>query len=150
MNLLFGQSEYVAAYVSAGLGITISGHYTAIGVLSTEGRLVGGIVFHGFNGSTIEMTAYCPNTMKRGVIRGIAHYVFVQLGCNRMYARTRRSNKAMCKMFPKIGFSFKCVLEQHFGPKKSDDAVLYSISKDVALKRWLSEPPKSSRSPSLG
>ncbi len=137
MKLLFGQNEYVADYVSAGLGIPIRGPYTAIGVISTKGDLVGGIVFHAFNGSVIEMTAYCPQSMKRGVIRGIAHYVFVQLGCNRMYARTKRSNKAMCRMFPKIGFSFKCVLEQHFGPEKSDDAVLYSISKDVALKRWL-------------
>lgn len=137
MRLLFGQDVYVADYVSAGLGLAIRPPYTAIGVISSSGSLVGGIIFHAYNGSVIEMTAYCPQSMKRGVIRGIAHYVFVQLGCNRLYARTRRNNRSMCKMFPKIGFSFKCVLEQHFGPEKKDDAVLYSIGKDVALQRWL-------------
>lgn len=135
MRLLFGHDRSVADFVSDGLGIVISPPFVAIGIVDDD-KLRGGMVFDGYNGSNIEITLYAPGSLKRGIIRGGLHYVFVQSGVLRLSARTKRSNKAMCRILPRLGFKFEAVLPQYFGPQRGDDAVLYRMTREDAA-RWI-------------
>jgi hypothetical protein len=133
--MLFGQDEAVAEYVGRMLGMVIHPPFTAIGFLR-DGDLVGGAVFNGYNGANIELTLYCPN-VSRGTIRGMVHYAFVQLGCIRVTAKTKRANKRACRNLNKAGFQFEAILRRFFGPQTADDAIVYRLDREIALPRWL-------------
>jgi hypothetical protein len=135
MRLLFGHDEAVAGFVGQGLGIVIHPPFTAIGIVSDDG-LSGGMVFNNFNGSNIDLTVYTVRPATRGVIRAAAHYVFIQLGCNRISATTRRSNKRACKAIVKLGFTYEATRKQWFGPNRADDGIAYVMTREQAGK-WL-------------
>jgi RimJ/RimL family protein N-acetyltransferase len=137
VKLLFGQNEYVAGVVGDGLGVMFSGPYVAIGFLDDSGAVKGGAVFNNYNGSNIEVTVYAPRMAARGLIRAVLHYCFVQLGCNRLTARTRRNNKLAQKSLLRMGFAFEASLPLYYGPNKNDAAILYRMDRKTALKRWL-------------
>jgi RimJ/RimL family protein N-acetyltransferase len=137
VKLLFGQDEYVAQAMGGALGVVFNGPYTAIGFVDDVGNLRGGALFNNYNGSNVEVSVYAPGLAARGLIRACMHYVFVQLGCNRMTARTRKDNRTAQKMLPRMGFKYEATLQLYYGPQKNDAAVLYWISRDDALKRWL-------------
>jgi len=144
VKLLFGQNEYVGGIVGSALGVTFYGPYSSIGFLDDTGHVRGGAIFNNYNGSNIEVTVYAPNMATRGMIRAVMHYVFVQLGCNRMTARTRRNNKAAQKALPRMGFKYEATLQLYYGPGKNDAAVLYWIDRETAIERWLNGRPKLS------
>lgn len=137
MKLIFGYDDAIARIVGEGLGQTIHPPYTCIGVVDWRGNVKGGFVFNGFNGSNIEMTAWLDSALTRGLIRAVMHYAFIQLGCNRLSARTKRSNKPVQSMLPRAGLRYEATLKQYFGPEKKDDAILYCINRETALRKWL-------------
>jgi RimJ/RimL family protein N-acetyltransferase len=63
-------------------------------------------------------------------------YAFVQLGCCRLTARTRRSNKPMRRMLPKMGFMYEGTMRRFYGPTRADDAFCYGMYPANAI-RWL-------------
>lgn len=123
--------------MAAALGTVFSGPYEAIGFLDDSGNLRGGALFNNYNGSNIEVSVYAPNMATRGMIRAVMHYAFVQLGCNRITARTRKDNKTAQKMLPRMGFKYEASLKLYYGQRSNDAAVLYVIDRETALKRWL-------------
>lgn len=133
--LIFGQDEAIAKFVGSTLGITLHPPLSAIGFARND-KLIGGAVFNQFNGSNIEVTLVCP-MLSRETIRALVRYAFVQLGCLRMTAKTKRSNKRTCQILPKIGFQYEAVLRRFFGPQTADDAIVYRLDRDLALSRWL-------------
>lgn len=137
MRLLFGQDKYVADVVGFGLGVVFSGPYVAIGFMDDGGNVRGGAIFNHYNGSNVEVTVYAPKMAARGLIRAVLHYVFVQLKCNRLTARTRRDNKLAQKSLMRLGFKFEANLPLYYGPNKNDAAILYRMDRETALKRWL-------------
>lgn len=143
MRLIFGQDDYIAGFVSHYLGIAIVPPFTAIGFIDDAGQIRGGVVFNGFNRSNIDLTVYAPNVATRGAIRAVLHYVFIQLGCNRVTARTMRTNKTAQKMLPRLGFEFETISPQWFGPERADDAIVYRMTRKTALERWLNGLPTS-------
>jgi RimJ/RimL family protein N-acetyltransferase len=134
-DLIFGQDEPIADFVGRTLGITVHPPYSAIG-FARNNELIGGAVFNEFNGWNIEVTLVCP-MFSRGTIRALVKYAFIQAGCGRMTAKTRRSNKRTCQILPKIGFKFEGIQARFFGPQTADDAILFRLDRDVALTRWL-------------
>lgn len=133
---MFGCDEHVAKYVSDNLGLPISPPYTAIGATQDGASLCAGAVFNDFNGSNVEITLYGPGCLKRGPISGIYHYMFEQLGVNRATAKTRRSNKTMQRLLPRLGFKFEGISARYFGPSKADDAIRFVLFPDEARK-WI-------------
>jgi hypothetical protein len=136
VHLVFGQDELVANWVGINLGLTIHKPYTAIGGTTDGQSLAIGAVFNQWNGSNIEITLYGPGALRRGAIRGIYHYVFVQLGAQRLSATTRRSNKLMCRKLSKLGFECEGVGKRFFGSTRKDDAVRFVLFPHAA-ERWM-------------
>ena len=136
MQLLFGCDDAVAEFVGQKLSVIIHPPFTALGLMH-ENAFAGGIVFNNFNHSNVDLTVCTERPVTRGVIRAVAHYAFVQLGCNRISATTRRNNDAALKALPKLGFKFEAVRKQWFGAARADDGVTYVLTRKAALEKWM-------------
>jgi RimJ/RimL family protein N-acetyltransferase len=138
MRLVLGHDAEVGQFASEKLGLAIVPPYTSMGIVDDAGTLVGAIIYNGFTGANIEITYYGPHCLTRRIIRAAFAYPFDQLGVIRLTGRTKRSNKAMCRLFPRLGFVFEATLKNYFGPSRGDDAVLYRMTRTEAAK-WLGE-----------
>lgn len=131
IQLIFGQHELVAGWVSDKIGALISPPYSTIGA-ARDDKLIGGAVFNGWNGHNIEITLASEGCLTRGTIRAVYHYLFVQSRAGRVSAHTRRSNKIMRAMFPRLGFEFEGIAKRYYGPTKADDAFRFVLFPDKA------------------
>lgn len=136
MRLVFGLDQLVAEYVATNLGLVIVPPYTAIGGTVDGNTLCIGAVFNHWNGSNLEISLYGPGALRRGAIRAVYHYAFVQLGAHRLTATTRRSNKAMQRLLPRFGFQFEGTSKRFFGPSHGDDAIRFVLFPESA-QRWM-------------
>lgn len=139
MSLLIGHDAAVADWVAANLGITIAPPYAAIGVLDDGGRLAGGAVFTGWDGANIDVTVYGPRAVSRAALRAAFAYVFVQLRCQRLTARCRRSNVVSRRFMERLGFKHEGTQRRYWGPTRDHDAMLYGMTRDEC--RWIDAGP---------
>ena len=133
MKLIFNEHDHIAAWVSEQIGYLISKPYVAIGA-ERDGVLCGGAVFNNWNGSNIEITLASNRCLTRGTIRAIYHYLFIQSKACRVTAHTKRSNRAMREMFPRLGFEFEAVAKRFYGQNKQDDAFVFALFYENARK----------------
>lgn len=136
MKLVFGRDDLVAQWVSENLKLPMIPPYVAIGGTRDGKTLCIGVVFNLYNHSNINITLYGPGGLTRGNIRSIYHYAFEQLKVNRVTAMTRRSNKNMQRLLPRLGFKFEGTSACYFGSEKSDDAIRFVLFQDDARK-WI-------------
>ncbi len=124
----------VAQWVAEKLEIDIHPPYISFALEDDFFTLRGGVIFNDWNGANIEITLYCPGAYRRELQAQIFRYVFNDLGCIRLTARTRGNNKTMQKMLERIGFEREAIMEDYFG--RGDDAHLYRLKRG-AVERWL-------------
>ena len=134
MRLIFGCDEVVAAWVAERAGFIIYPPFVSIGATRDGQSLCAGVVFNGWNGSNIEITLASDRGMTRGAIRGVYAYVFDQIKAQRVTAHTRRSNKTMRKILPRLGFQFETVAKRFYGSTKADDAFAFVLFPENARK----------------
>lgn len=135
MRLVFGYDNAVAEWVGKNLGVTIYPPFTAIGGTHDGLTLCSGVVFNCYNGSNIDITMYGPHGLTRGAISIVYQYVFDQLKVNRLTALTRRSNKRMRQILPRLGFRYEGISARYFGPHRADDAVRFVLFERDARQR---------------
>lgn len=131
-DLVYGHDAEVADFLSDKLGMTFVPPYVCIGVVR-NGRLIGGILYNGYQGSNVDVTVWGPRAFGRDTILIGFHYAFEQLKCERITVRTKRSNKLMQKIAPKLGLKFECVSPRFFG--RNEDAIVYRVFRDEC--RWM-------------
>lgn len=134
MRLVFGQDEDVSAFVAQGLGINISPPFVAIGVVDRSDNPIGGIVFNQWNGANLEITIYGRGIIQRGIIAGTYWYAFEQCGASRLTAKTKRSNKLMRKLLPRLGYKYEGTMKNYY--KSGDDALIFRLDPEEAQK-WM-------------
>lgn len=137
MKIVLGCDDKVAAWASERLGIApMVGPLTAFGVIDSEGVIHGAIVFTNYNTSNIDATVVGPRCFTRNIIRAAADYCFNQLKCNRVTFRTKRKNKLACRILAKhIGPNgFEGVAKSYYGREKKDDAIIYRLDRNGAVK----------------
>lgn len=128
--LLFGHDSVVAEWVAK------QAHskppvapYTAFGFVDRHGTLVGGCVFTGYNGDTVELSLAGRAAATRGGWAAITNYVFDQLGCVRMQMHTRRNNRRVLRMLAnRLGVKYEGIAKHYFG--KGVDGVVYALTVD--------------------
>ncbi len=126
MPLLLGHDELVGQVVGQGLDTIFVPPFVGIGIVQDD-RLIGGYILNDYNGSNIELTAYAPRLMRLGHMRFLAKYIFGQLQCRRISARTSRSNKITQRTLLRSGFKWEGVLRDFY---PQGDAILYRLSRD--------------------
>lgn len=126
----------VGHWVAERLSIALHPPFVAIGLASDAGEAKGGFVYNCYNHTNIEISYYGPGTLSRSVIRAAFWaYPFEQLGVLRLTASTKRSNKLVRKLLPRLGFEFEAVLKNYYGPTRNDDAMVFRLDRKAA-ERW--------------
>lgn len=127
MRLIFGQDEGVAKWVAQHIphmSGTVLRDFSAIGVVNERGP-VAGVIYHNYipdyRSVEISMAATTPRWAQRGIIRGLLHYPFVQMDCNRVTTVTPHTNTRAIKFNKGIGFKQEGVIRRAFG---KDHAVI--------------------------
>ncbi len=135
---IFGHDQIVAEWVTQRTGDSICPPYSAIGFSRTGSTLCSGVVFTNWNGSNVEISLASDTGITRDNIRIVYRDVFVQCRANRLTAHTRRSNRKMRELLPRLGFSKEPegVLPRFYGPKRGDDAFVYGAYPDT-VRKWL-------------
>lgn len=131
VNLVFNRDEQIAAWVSEKLGQSIVQPFTTLGWVDQFGR-PGGCVFNNKDAANIDLTFAMDGLMDRGVMRAIAHYVFIQSGCARVTMKTRKSNERAIRAARIAGFEFETNLERWYG---AEDGVQFKMTSDRC--RWI-------------
>jgi len=121
------------------LGVTFQEPFVAVGVADDQGNICGASVFNDFyKGGNVEFTHVGPGTLNRGIIRELVRYCFKQLKVTRVTAKTKRSNKLVRTILPRVGFVFEVTQKRYFGPSRGDDALVFVMTRENA-KRWMNE-----------
>jgi hypothetical protein len=126
--------DAVADWVSRKLAVRIAPPYVAIGT-AIDGIIRCGFVFNRFNGYNIEVNLASENGLTRGILDAVHDYAFGVAKAGRVTALTRRSNKLMRNMLPRLGFEPECngqPLKRYYGPTKSDDAFVFVLFPEKA------------------
>lgn len=132
---VFGHDAAVGEWAERMLGRPLCPPYVAIGFVR-QGVLAGAAIFNGWNGSNLDISIVGPGCLHRSTIRIAYRYAFRQCRANRLTARTRRDNKLMRALLPRLGFTQECVMPKFYGPMRADDAFCYRLTPFEA-QRWL-------------
>lgn len=127
------QDDLIADYLEKKLNVKFSKPYHAIGFLTDDGRLLSAFLFNDFNGSNIEMTiAAEKGGVTRAVLREVSNYVFNQLGCKRLSAKIKRSNKRALKAAYRFGFKYEGISKHYF--PDADGVRFFMLAQDC---KWI-------------
>lgn len=121
------------------------GEYEVIAVarftLNKPPVIIAALLFHDYcemgDGGKIEisMAAEDPRWARKGIIRALLYYPFIQCRCHVVLCTTNRTNKRTRKFLEGIGFS-----ERGTVPNRpyADDTVIYAMRIEEAIKRgWV-------------
>lgn len=132
MNVLYGHTEFVTAWVKARVGATAGdsfGPSTALGVMD-KSRLIAGVVFHDWQPAFRTIQASCaaddPRWAMRGILSEILSYPFYQIGVNRINTIAAADNTRAREFNKRLGMTEECVAVEWLGDR---DAVFYRLLK---------------------
>ena len=120
-------------------GNPISPPYAAVGFLKNRDLLSGVAIFNDYTESSVELHLYAPGCMNKVSIKYILNYIFNTLKCNIFIVKPFRSNKKLLKIIAKIAGNYKsyrCTIEQYYGPTREEDAILHVFTREWA-KKWI-------------
>lgn len=138
MRVLLGQDTAVSEYVGRIVGkpFNMDALKTTMGVTNTEGRLIGGYVFTGYTGPSIELSLAGKGVALRSTWLAVLSYVFDQLGCVRLQVHTRRDNARARKQASRLGFRYEGTMRRYYGDM---GGLVYSLTADdlpAFRERW--------------
>lgn len=138
--LVFGRDAEVARWVAGHIPHMQGGDFgpcSAIGVVR-GGALVAGIVYHdyqrGYETLQLSMAATSPRWASAGVLRGLLHYPFMQLGVNKLWTATPHTNERAIRFNKGVGFRQEGILRSHFG--RGHHAVICGMLRVEYQRRW--------------
>lgn len=112
----------------------ISNPFSIIGW--TDGnKIVAAALFMGYNGHAVEVHFYGPGQFNRKTLSDALHFVFKGLNCKVLMAKVKIDN-TIKKIVPRVGFTYRAVIPNYYGPDKNDSAILYTIQYEQA-KKWI-------------
>jgi len=131
MMLLRDEPEIVSAFVAGQTGDQYTDVMRALGILSREGRIIGGVLLTNYTGFGVELTLAGKGCISRSAWQAIGDMAFGELGCERISVTTRKSNKRVCRLAPRLKFKFEGVARRYYG---KEDGVMFSLLRDEATR----------------
>jgi hypothetical protein len=112
------------------------GPYTALGVVR-RGKLVGGVVYHGYRGFDVQISAAFDDVgwALPGTLRALCVYPFLDLKVQRVSVLTGRKNRKARKLLCDLGFRLVGVARR--GLDGAEDAFIFEILKENC--KWLKD-----------
>jgi hypothetical protein len=109
-----GEDERVAAWMFEISHCRPMLYNLAVGIADQGGKLVGGIMFTGFNGSDAEVHYYGPDHLTRRTVRTIFTIALKVFDLNRLTIRTRK--ESMARGVQKLGAVYEGLVRRLYGP----------------------------------
>lgn len=112
------------------------GEHTTLGVVR-RGRLVGGVVYYGYRGFDVQISAAFDQVgwALPGTLRALSTYPFLDLKVQRISVLTGRKNKKARKLLCGLGFRFVGVARR--GLDGNEDAFIFELLKENC--KWLKD-----------
>lgn len=138
LEIVAGADAEVASWIIERIldPVPLEHGYSAIGV-ARDGVLVGGCLYSNYRpcqgGGTIEIACAGHGWLSRRTIGVFLGYPFEQLGCHRISACVRKSNKMWRRGLERIGFKLEGVHPQAYGPRSGDLMSYGMLKRD---NRW--------------
>lgn len=136
MRLVCDRQDEVMAWAKERLPLfRPEGGAMTIGVENNDGSIIAAAVFDRYRGHDIEISFASddPRWARRGVIRGIFSYPFLQLGCIRLTTITAAQNMRARRLDEGLGFKLEGIHRNGLAP--GIDAASYGMLKDEC--KWL-------------
>ena len=136
-KLLYGHDEVVASFVSQLLFHDTRGfgNCRSIGVIDSDGRLTGGVVYHGWQpeAGTIELSAAAttPRWLNKLVLNAIFSYPF-SIGCQMALMRVSARNTRLTRQLDALALR-RLPIPRLYG--RDEDGILYTMTDD-AWSTW--------------
>lgn len=110
---------------------------------ASDSWFLGGVVVTGFTGVSAELHAFGRgrNWMTRDFLAVVPHYLFRQLGCERVFGRVEQANTRALRLFGNFGFRVMASLPGMFA---SGAGVVVCLERSGC--RWLSIAPRNFQS----
>lgn len=143
MRIVAGQDAAIAGWAGGQLGVRFQEPYTAFGFVDSNDIIRGACIFNDYYpGGNVEWTYVGPGSFTRRTLSFMSKFCFEELQATRITAKTRRSNICVRRLLPKGGFEFEGTQKRYFGPEKGDDALVFVMRKEQAMK-WIGKGNKS-------
>ena len=124
----------VRDYVQANLGLVLSPPYVGFAVIDPDRNCRGAVVFNDYTGQNVELTVHGRGCWTPAVVRRLLGYVWGELGCHRMTARTHPGNTAARRALKAMGFKVEGTAREWF--QDGSDAILYGcLARECRLTR---------------
>lgn len=137
-QLIFNHDEQLAQWVEVQYPecAPLEKPFTAIGIVSSGGEILGAAIYNAFRGYNINITfvTVSPRWATPGNVRAILHYPFHQLGVKRMTAIVNKKNKRARKLLEGVGFCLEGV--HPYGYNGKDPSLTYGIYENK-VRNWL-------------
>jgi len=138
-SILIGADQMLKEFVAARIPHMINkdfGPATALGVVR-NGRLLGGVVFHGYVGHDVQVSYAFdhPSWALPGTLRALFDYAFNQLGVRRITTVAPRKNRRSRKMVIGLGFKLEGVHVK--GIDGIEDAISYGMLREHC--KWIKD-----------
>lgn len=106
--LLFDHDREIALWVGKRAAVDDFGSCRAIGIVARE-TIIAGVVYSNYRSGNIEATiaADSPRWARRGTLRALFHYPFVQLGCRRVTCIIAEHNGRSLRLCQGLGFTIE-------------------------------------------
>lgn len=112
-------------------------NFAAIGVADGN-RPVAGVVYNehypDYGTMQLSMAADTPRWAQRGIVKGLLHYPFEQVGVFKLWTATPEANGRAIKFNLGAGFRKEAMLRHHFG--RRNHAVICSMLVNEYRKRY--------------
>jgi len=117
IGLLFNADDAVAAWLFESYGQKPMKYDRALGLVDTEGKVVGAVLYHHYNGANVELSYYGKGTMTLGIVRCLARFTLLEFDASRLTVVTSKRNRRFIKGFQKIGFRLEGVQRCYYGKR---------------------------------
>lgn len=110
------------------------GLFTAMGV-ARDDKIIAGVVYNHKEGRSIMATiaATDPNFCRKGVLRALFSYPFIQLDCSRITCLISDRNDRSIKLCKGLGFVYEGKIREHYS--RRENLLVYGMLRREC--RWL-------------
>lgn len=116
VGLLFECDDLVAKQFLAPRNQLFFKYDRAVGLVDGD-KLIGAILFHGWNGSNLEVSYQGKNTLSAGIMRYMAKYVIKEFDLARLTVVTSKRNRHFIKSLQKFGFRLEGTQRCYYGKR---------------------------------
>lgn len=134
-GLLFDDDERVVSYILDTWYLQPMKYDCAVGFIK-DNELIGGIIFHFFNGNNVEFSYYGQNTFTSGIVKCLSRFAIAHFNPSRVTIVINKRKKRLIRAVSSLGFKVEGTQRCYFGRRDCtrNTAVRFVLFRDALDK----------------